>query len=200
MKMEIIAHRAIISSKENTVEGVKQNIQAGFSVEIDLRVKENIIYLAHDQSNSIELFEDVCKTITGSRKKIIGHIKESEVIPQILELIKKYSISNFFIFNTNNENIGKKIPFAFYANTKPMNIKENILWCDETKEQWYNKEIISKLHKENKKLYVMSIELIKKSTKNEVIQEWERLIQLEVDGICTDYPQDLWDYLNRGKN
>lgn len=201
--MEIIVHRAISASKGNTIEGVKQNIQHGFGIEIDLRMKENIIYLAHDKIDSTEFFEDMCRILQKSQNKFALHVKEYGLVPQIIKLCKKYVLQNVFVFSTDNENLSKymkEIQIALYVNSNPENVKEKILWCDETQEKWFNEKTILKLHQENKKLYAMSKELIKKSTKKEIYQEWERLKNLEIDGICTEYPYELLSFLNRGKN
>ncbi len=69
------------------------------------------------------------------------------------------------------------------------------MWCDEIQEKWYSKEIFSELHKNNKIIYVMSLELVKTCNENEIVSEWQRLINLGIDGICTKYPEKLMKFV-----
>lgn len=75
----------------------------------------------------------------------------------------------------------------------------DIVWWDEWHSKLYNKEN-RKLIKE-KTIYAISPELHKihnhpKGNSLEDIKEvWKDLIDLEVDGICTDYPEELKKYL-----
>ena len=43
----------------------------------------------------------------------------------------------------------------------------------------------------------MSKELLKSCEIDEIRNEWNRLLKLKVDGICTDFPLLLKEYLNQ---
>lgn len=51
--MKFISHRGNITGKdilrENTTEYIEEAIKAGFEVEIDLRMKDGLLYLGHDR-------------------------------------------------------------------------------------------------------------------------------------------------------
>ena len=199
---EILAHMAMYNCKENTVDGVKNYSDLGFGSELDLRHGKNGVYLSHAISETGDLFEDVCKVLTNSKIRIALHIKELEAVKQTLELLKKYSVGNFFFVNTDYKKIhsiiNEEIVMAFYANERPINVNEKILWCDEVKSKWYDKDIILNFHKQNKVLYAMSKELIKPCDKSEIELEWERLVKLGFDGLCTNYPIECFNFLKRG--
>ena len=200
---EILAHMAMHNCKENTVDGIKNYSKLGFGSELDLRYGKNGVYLSHSISETGDLFEDVCKVLTNSKIRIALHIKELEVVEQTLELLKKYSVKNFFFVNTDYKKIpsaiNEEIVIAFYANERPINVNEKILWCDEVKSEWYDKDIILNFHKQNKILYGMSKELIKPlCDKSEIKLEWERLAKLGFDGLCTNYPIECFNFLKRG--
>jgi glycerophosphoryl diester phosphodiesterase len=42
----------------------------------------------------------------------------------------------------------------------------------------------------------MSKELLKPCEMSEIKNEWDRLVDLKADGICTDFPLLLKEYLN----
>jgi glycerophosphoryl diester phosphodiesterase len=197
--IDILAHRGMLDSMENSIRGISNCVKLGIGIEIDLRLGKNGVYLSHDVKESGELFEEACKILANSKITVAIHVKEVAVVKETLELLKKYSLKNCFLFNTevmicetNND------CFAFYANKNPTNIKEKILWCDEVKEKWYDYETISSLHKQRKILYAMSKEVVIGSChKIEMQQEWKRLMELGVDGICTKYPKELLVFLKR---
>ncbi len=199
---EIITHRASYNGLENTIEGIKHFKNLGVGVELDLRYGKNGIYMSHDPQDGAELFETACKLLTDSKIKIALHIKEIKVVNETLKLLKKYSISNYFLFNTEMINFSqmvKEYEIAEYVNQKPIDIKQKMMWCDETKNKWYNKKDILAMHKKNKVLYAMSYEVVNENyTKNEMFLEWKRLIELGFDGICTKYPEKLIEYAKRG--
>lgn len=199
--IEVFAHRAKINSKENTIEGVQHYIKNKISIELDLRYND-VIYLSHDPKQTNELFEDSCKLIKDKRSRMALHVKEFNSIPHILMLIKKYMIEkNCFLFMDDNEysnirsQVDNSIEVATYVNKEIHNIESKILWCDETKNKWFNKNTISDFHKQNKFLIGMSKELITKCGMNEINQDWKRLKNLGFDAICTDYPFELRMFL-----
>ena len=197
----IIAHRAMFNGQENTIKGIKYFEKLGIGVELDLRNGKNGIYMSHDPQENGELFERACKLCINSKIIMVLHIKEIEVIKNTIKILKKYSIQNYLLFNTEISNFSKtynEYKIASYVNQKPNNPEQSILWCDETKKRWYDKEYISKLHEKNNILYAMSYEVINtKYTENEMTIEWKRLIQLEMDYICTKYPEKLMEFVRR---
>ena len=107
----IFAHRAIINSNENTIEGIKVYSKYSINVELDIR-KNTEIYLAHNKTNQGDLFEDACKIITNSEIQAALHIKELELIPDLEMMIKKYSLqkkSFLFMDNIDYETLRKNV-------------------------------------------------------------------------------------------
>ena len=190
----MLAHRASFNGKENTIEGIKHYKKLGIGVEIDVRYNENGIYLAHDKENEGELFEEVCKVCKNSEMIMAVHIKEFESTKKVVDLLEKYSIKNYFLFETEQNNLSniletKKI--GEYVNNTPIKFKGRILWCDEVNGKWYNEKIITDLHNNNNILYTVSSEIFKKCSKDEMIKDWKNMIKLKIDGICTDFPEEL---------
>ena len=200
--IEIFAHRAIFDLQENTLQGIKKYMQLNIGLELDLRINKKGVYMSHDKTGQGESFDEACRTLKNSNCKIALHIKELDAVTEIIKIINKHSINNnCFLFDTDYERIcslvRRNVEVAFYASQKPENIRARILWCDEVRAPWYNKETISNLHKENKTLYAVSKELINSHTKSEIISDWDRLLDLGFDGICTNHPIELASYVSK---
>ncbi|EGG41184.1 Hypothetical protein Nlim_1991 [Candidatus Nitrosarchaeum limnium SFB1] len=201
--LEIFGHRAIFNGVENSVKSIPYYKKLGVGIELDLRHNKKGVYISHDPTNDGDLFEDMCKICSDLEIRMALHIKEIEIINEVIRLLEKYSITNYFIFNTENfeypEFVDKK-KIAAYISKKQENIKEDILWCDEIQKKWYSQKTISDLHQKNKVVYVMSLEVVKTCQEKEVLLEWQRLINLGIDGICTKYPEKLMRFVKGDLN
>ena len=201
--LEIFAHRALLNGIENSVKSIPFYKKLGVGIELDVRYGNNGVYISHDPVENGDLFEDVCKTCSNSKIRMALHIKEPKATIKVIELLKKYSVDNYFLFNTENFKFlgivddGK---IATYLSQKQDEVKEKILWCDEIQSKWYTKKIIAKLHKKNKILYGMSLEVVKTCNESEIFMEWDRLINLGIDGICTKYPEKLMKFVKGDLN
>lgn len=202
--LEIFGHRAILNGVENSIKSIPYYKKLGIGIELDLRLNDNdLVYLSHDATNQGDLFEEICKKCEKLDIKMALHIKESNSIPSVINILKKFSLKNYFLFDTENFEYGKLVDetkIADYVIKKDQNIKREILWCDEIQNKWYSKEIIKNLHQKNKLIYVMSLEVMQKCYEKEVILEWKRLIDLGVDGICTKYPEKLIQFVKGDLN
>jgi len=202
--LEIFGHRAILNGVENSIKSIPYYKKLGIGIELDLRFNDNdLVYVSHDATNQGDLFEEICKKCEKLDIKMALHIKESNTIPLVINILKKFSLKNYFLFDTENFEYGKLVDetkIADYVIKKDQNIKREILWCDEIQNKWYSKEIIKNLHQKNKLIYVMSLEVVQKCDEKEVILEWKRLIDLGVDGICTKYPEKLIQFVKGDLN
>jgi len=200
MTLEIFAHRAMLNANENSLDGVLNCVKNNFSLELDLRYNEHV-YLAHDKNSSNVLFEDACKILQNSKSFISLHIKEFSAILKTIELIKQFSLqNNSFLFMTDfayddiKNIVTDNVKIAYYASHLPPITDSKFYWCDELQSKWYTKKILKDLHVHKFFCIAMSVELTKKVNKQEIQFEWERLIDLDFDGICTKSPLELKDF------
>jgi glycerophosphoryl diester phosphodiesterase len=201
--LEIFGHRAMFNGIENSIESIPYYKKLGIGIELDLRFKNNEIYVSHDLTNEGDSFEEICKTCEKIDLKMALHIKDNESINLAIKFLKKYSLKNYFLFDTENFEYDESIDnvkIAQYVSKKEKNIKRKILWSDESQEQWYTKGIIKDLQQKNKLVYVMSLEVVEKCNEKEMCLEWERLINLGVNGICTKYPEKLLKFVKGDLN
>ena len=107
-------------------------------------------------------------------------------------LIVTFNITDFFLFTNENYKINRdeNVNVAYYANSMPTDISDEIIWCDESIEKWFNSESISKLKNENNKLIAISQEILTNCSLKDVKSYWNFLYDLGFDGICTNFPKD----------
>ena len=72
---------------------------------LDDGMGKNGVYVSHDVIDNGELFEDFCKSFFNSNLRIALHVKEIKVIEEVVRLLKKYSLENYFLFNTENHDL-----------------------------------------------------------------------------------------------
>ncbi len=197
---KIFAHRATYNSKENTLDGIKFYAENRINLELDLR-KNNELYLDHGQNGKGDSFKDACKILKNSNIQVALHIKQFKIISELQKIIKDYSIERkCFLFMDDVEyiklrnGISRNIEIATYMNKK-MSSQSKIIWCDELKEKWFNKKIISEFQKGGKELIAMSPELISSVDMNQIKEKWKHLVEFGFDGICTDHPIELKRWL-----
>jgi hypothetical protein len=199
--LDIFAHRILYNGIENNINAISIFEKLNIGIELDLRYHISGVYISHDVTYSGILFENLCKKYAKSKIKMALHIKEIQVVNETIKLLKKYSLNNYFIFNTEYHNLINTIDqqhIASYVSQKQDKKNTNLLWCDEINEQWYTKESILDIHKKNKIVYAMSLEVVKTCNESEMIKEWIRLIGLGIDGICTKHPEKLNSLLKEG--
>jgi len=201
MTIEIFSHRAMLNANENSLEGILNCIKYNCSLELDLRYNGQV-YLSHDKNSSNVLFKDACKILQNSKSFISLHIKEFSAIPHIVKILNNFPIqNNLFIFMTDVDYkkikniVNDNVEVANYTSNFPSIRDSKFYWCDETQSKWYDKKILKDLHTNNFFCIAMSPELTKKVSKQEIHSEWNRLINLDFDGICTDFPLELKDFV-----
>jgi glycerophosphoryl diester phosphodiesterase len=227
--MEILSHRGIgFGEKENSLESFKKALDSGFGLEIDIRLGVNgKVVISHDPPAADTLtWENAWPVLSGAQHTVAVHLKEqSEAVwKPVCESIA--SKRNFFLFDPTTET-AKAIKKAFKDAKLAFSVGEehfaptiylldevltlpdcDYIWWDE----WsvpgavYNREQLDKIRAYGKKIYVISPELHKAT--NPAHQQadlpelcWKQLLEFKVDGICTDLPVQLADFIkNYGKN
>ena len=120
--IEIFAHRAIFNGIENSAKSIPYYKKLGIGIELDLRYNNNQVYISHDPTNNGDFFEDVCKQYDKSSIKLALHIKENEALNPTIKILEKYSIKNYFLFNTEN------FEYSKFDGATPYSVRGPFLW------------------------------------------------------------------------
>lgn len=181
------------------------NLDKHNGAEIDLRLRNGRIVLAHDPYSDGEEFES---WITNYDHNIlILNTKEDGLEDQILEILKRNNLKKYFFldqpFPTQNKCLLENIPIAIrISDLEPVEVLKNIkpewIWLDNFSGNWENLfASIVKIKHELPKICLVSPELQNRIMEEEVphIVELINIYKIDVAAICTKFPEDWRVYL-----
>lgn len=203
--MVIFSHRGIgFVQQENSLEALRNAVEKGFSVEVDLRLVKNNIILSHNEvtdDKSESEFNALLKLIENNPQVYFAlHLKEdSPVLFNALADATK-GCNNCFIFmtdfaqgnfiNSMSEKLGSS-RLAMYANDTALDpallVKVDYLWLDETKSALYRD--LGFFFRYSKKIICCSPELFMKDYKDRLgyLKEEINRQRGKIFGVCTDF-------------
>ena len=102
--MQIIAHRGFWKTAEekNSLIALKRAIECGYGFETDFRDFGGKVLISHNPPQGNELTADELFRIyaeSGSKEMLALNIKADGLQDMMLELLKKYGIENYFLFD-----------------------------------------------------------------------------------------------------
>ncbi len=190
--MKIIHHRINTASELRTFDESE-------GVEIDLRYHNSDIILHHDPFSKGEKFEDFLKKF--SLNFIILNIKSEGIEEEVLRLLKRYNVPDYFFLDTSIPFMVKYInrgwtKFAVrFSEYEPLELalkfkdKVEWVWVDCFTHLPLTNESYTQL-KKHFKICLVSPEL--QGHQLFKIEEIKKQIQdFEIDAVCTKHP-DLW--------
>lgn len=194
--MEYIAHRV------NTLEELSK-IPFEYGVELDLRDFGNDIIISHDPFVKGELFEDYLRNYQHGT--MILNIKSERIEHEVLKLVKKYNIKNYFFLDSSfpmihllsslgEDNIAIRLSEYEGMDTLiKMQGKVKWVWVDCFTKLPIDNQDYTKLKEMGYKLCLVSPELQNQAEK---ITEYKMYLENEgisFDAICTKIKNiDLW--------
>jgi hypothetical protein len=191
--MIYIKHR--VNSQSDLVNLDKVN-----GVEIDLRLQNGKIVLAHDPYTSGEEFESWIESY--NHNILILNTKEDGLEFQILEILKKHNIKRYFFldqpFPTQNKCLLENIPTAIrISDLEPVEVLRNFkpewIWLDNFSGNW---DIvfgnISRINYDLPKICLVSPELQNRVLEQEAPHMVELIssYKIEITAICTKFPEN----------
>ena len=193
----------IICHRKNTI---KQLIDTSteYGVEIDVRSYNNKIILNHDPMKNGESLNNWVRKY--NHKFLIINIKEEGLEKYIIKILKNKKIKDFFfldqsfpfLIKTLNSNETRcAIRFSEYEDIKTINNlkkKINWVWVDHFSKFPLNKSISNSLKKKNIKICIVSPEIVKK-TSIQNLKKLKNSIQkknIHIDAVCTKNPE-IWN-------
>ena len=179
----------------NSISELRQ-INNSHGIEVDLRDNVNgEIHLSHDPFIVGEKFEDFLNYYNHSF--IILNIKSERIEYKVLELLKKFKISNFFFLDSSfpmiyklssegNKNIAIRFSeFEGLDTILNMKGKVNWVWIDCFSKNPLTKDIYIKLKDADFKLCFVSPELQNQPEKIEEYKDYFLNNNIDLDMVCT---------------
>jgi 2'-5' RNA ligase len=188
----------------NNTESLKK-IPKKYGIELDLRDYGKELMLEHDPFTGGERFEDFLKSYNKS--SIILNIKSERIEYKVLELLKKFNITEYFFLDSSFPMIytlskeGEKniaIRFSEYESIESvllMKDKVKWVWIDCFNNFSLNQENYKKIKNAGLKICLVSPELQKHNINR--IEEFKEIIyknNFKIDAICTKvYNVSKWN-------
>lgn len=177
------------------------NLDKQNGAEIDLRLQNGRITLAHDPFTNGEEFETWISNY--DHNILILNTKEDGLETQIIEILKRNNLKNYFFldqpFPTQYRCLLENIPIAMrMSDLEPIDVlryvKPEWIWLDNFSGNWDNLfKSMSKLNQELPKVCLVSPELQNRIIEKEVayIVELINQYKIEITAICTKFPE-IW--------
>ena len=209
--MNILSHRGYwkIDEEKNQKVAFKRSFTLGFGTETDIRDYKGELVISHDIANEKSItLEDFFKIYNNYENALplALNIKADGLQIKLNELLKKYNITNYFVFDMSvpdglgyiKHNIKAFTRESEYEETSSFYNEACGIWLDEFQSHWIDKKIIEKHIKNNKQICIVSPDLHKREYK----KEWQDYKEIEKELgindliICTDFPEEAKDFFN----
>ncbi len=194
--MEFIAHRV------NTINELKK-IPQEYGVELDVRDSGNNLILVHNPFEPGEDFEEYLKNYNHGT--MIVNVKSERIEHRIIELLKKYSIKDYFFLDSSIpmiyllSNMGNTNSAVRFSEVEPIELalamkgRAKWVWVDCFSKLPINFDSYNKLKGAGYKLCLVSPELQGKPEKIETYRKYLLENDIKFDAICTKfYNIDKW--------
>ncbi|MBX7490846.1 hypothetical protein [Helicobacter turcicus] len=166
--MTIIAHRGLWGGgvKKNSLTALTKAFEFGFGIETDLRDFDSKIVISHDMASkkceSIETLFAYYKEHQLNLNLALN-IKSDGLQDELLKLLQKYEIVNYFVFDMSipdalsylNKGFNTFTRLSEYEKQPCFYEKACGLWLDEFQEHWIDEKTILTHLKANKKICIV---------------------------------------------
>lgn len=219
----VIAHRGNLngpSTGENSLTLVRQAVAQNWGLELDLRRDDRgHYYFSHELGvrTDANCAHSILNVIRDAVEPFLAlNVKELGYESAIVDLLADYALTEAsFVFDmelieTDPGHTARRLrherPDAHIAvrvsdHDEPMEraLEENaadVVWLDEFEVLWATKSDVQRLRDSGRRVYAVSPELhgFSEGVRR---QRWLEFAQWGVDGICTDYPEELHHLLNQ---
>ncbi|HAU8253658.1 TPA: hypothetical protein I7148_20550 [Vibrio vulnificus] len=207
--MEIISHRGYwkVAEEKNTEIAFRRSFSLGYGTETDIRDNNGELVISHDMPNGDELtFECFLKIYSEYEidSTLALNIKSDGLQFKIKELLDKYRINNYFLFDMSIPDMFGYLKLGMNTSCRSSEYENANVFRIETKSVWYDgfsslelmSERAKNIFNEFSLICIVSPELHNRKYKN----EWEELKSLQVDNqstqliLCTDVPEEATEY------
>jgi len=185
----------------NSIKKLKK-IDNNHGIEIDVRSFNKNLILNHDPFKNGDLLKNWIKFY--NHKLLIVNIKEEGLEYQILKILNKYKIKNYFFLDQTfpflvkfSHRMKKNCAFRLsdyesISTIKKIKDKIKWVWIDFFENFYFNKKDFEFLKKNKLKICLVSPELKNLSSKNiRIMKDIIKKNNIKVDAICTKKP-NLW--------
>lgn len=198
--MKILCHRGFWTTPEekNSLTALKRATAQGYGFESDVRDYRGKLVISHDIANeNSPALEDVLELLAGDKFCFAINIKADGLTHALKDLLKKYSLQNYFVFDMSIPQMlwYRNAGFNFFTRQSeyeqiPTLYNEAAgVWLDAFEsDDWLSLELIENHLAQDKKVCVVSSELHERNPQ----KLWAMLRQIDNPDLylCTDLPEE----------
>lgn len=209
--MVLLSHRGYWKEENEKNQSVafKRSFKLGFGTETDIRDYKGELVISHDIADEtcikVETFFKIYNSF-NNKLPLALNIKADGLQYKLQELIEKFEIRNYFVFDMSVPDGLVYLKYGFNTFTRQSEYEKNPsfynkskgIWLDEFSTHWIDEDII-KFHLNNrKKICIVSPDLHKREYKKEwqYYKEIEKKLHINDLMICTDHLEEAKEYFN----
>ena len=209
--MIVLSHRGYWKkeSEKNQIVAFERSFSLGLGTETDIRDYKGELVISHDIADdscvSVEKFFEIYKSFNNELPLAVN-IKADGLQQKLKELIEKFEIKNYFVFDMSVPDGLQYLKYGFNVFTRQSEYekepsfydKAEGVWLDEFHTHWIDENTIKFHLSNNKKICIVSPDLHKRDYKIEWqhYKEIEKKLGINNIMICTDYPEIAKEFFN----
>lgn len=209
--MKFLSHRGVwkTKSEQNTLAAFEKSFMDGFGCELDIRDCDGQLVISHDLPTAPYLLLEAvfqCYKNVNCDVPIAINIKADGLQVLLKELIDKYAITNYFVFDMSvPDTLGyEKNQLKFFTRHSEyepypaLYEKAKGVWLDCFESDWWHIKDVEKHLQEGKLIALVSPELHRREYQNvwEIWRQIEREFATENLMLCTDFPKQAQEFFN----
>lgn len=208
--MRILAHRGYWNAEiqKNSPKALKSALERGYGFESDVRDYMEKMVISHNVANSLSQdAEEVFKWLQEYNDEycFAVNIKADGLKDILYNLIKKYNINNYFIFDMSVPQMVEYREMGVRYFTRQSEVEQVPclyedaagVWIDGFwSTDWITEELVKKHIAEGKEVCLVSPDL----HGNSYMEFWVKMKEWNVDSskvlLCTDYPDEAKEFFD----
>lgn len=209
--MKIIAHRGYWNKEilDNSSCAIKKALLYGYGFESDVRDHNGELVISHYMANAdSQHLDEVLQWLSKNNNRLCFaiNIKADGIGENLLQLLQKYNIRNYFTFDMSVPQMieYRELGLKFFTRQsevehQPVMYEDAAgVWIDGFyNNDWINEKLLFAHIEAGKNVCIVSPELHGR----EYLSFWERLIGYNIDFtklmLCTDYPDNAKSFFNQ---
>jgi hypothetical protein len=194
--MKIYSHR--VNTKSQLLK-----VPEKYGVEIDIRTDSGQLILSHDPFSNGELLSDWLACWKG--QPIILNVKEDAIEEEILDLLEKFEVGDFFFLDQSYPSIRRMINQGMRQLATRVSDYEDLatalnsgsewVWLDSFSGNWtYLKDAVPRILQNQQKTCLVSPELQRSNSVHELKSLQNFIVEnsIKIDAVCTKTIED-WE-------
>jgi hypothetical protein len=211
--MEYLAHRGLWTNKSegNTFVALRDGLDKGFGLELDVRDFNGQLVISHDLPNADSLLplEQLLEYYSegGFGSTIALNIKADGLVSELSNILYQYGIRKYFVFDMSIPDTISYLKFGLHTFIRRSDLEFSPelellgkgIWMDEMNVAWINQSAILEQVKKSDAVCIVSSELHGR----ERISQWKQIKNAistpEVSEkllLCTDFPYEAERFFN----